>query len=639
MSFLINRLRIVSRGSSVYDERFEAGVNIIEGENSSGKTTLMKLLYHALGGTIPERQWSKAARACDRVYVEIKIGSAILTVSRKAVESGLPPALIYEGPMENGLNAPIEAWREYPYSRTADRQSYSQLIFSLLGMPEAFGEEGEFVTFNQFLRAHYADQDSPNSTVLKHEDQFDKPAVREAIGNFILGGSDSNLADRERLLKEAERDLGFAMASVAAGNALLGSDYNELNADSIALRRRSVDEQIKAAESELSERQRAAIQPLVASDVESSQIADLSRDLSDARRALSDKISTKVETELEIRDSEMFIRTLEDRARYLTQAIQSAQTFGDLVVDTCPVCGTDVDPESSGAHCYLCKSDKPSEAPANRYISLLNSTQSQIEQSRRVQKMRLSRSHDLGREIEAIEERIHRLGIQLENLKITISSIAQEQVAEVQGTLGYLRSERERLIRDQRVVERLEAIRADRDRLNTTIAHLREEINIARTSANLRLASAFSAISRETSDFLSSDLDRQLEFHNNPHVEVNYRSNTFALDGQRAFSASSQAYLRNAIFLGTMFAANKLETMRHLQLLMLENLEDKGMEPDRYHRLHRTIVEKSRNLSGDWQILIATADLAEDVRSEVYRVGRFYTHGSKTLAVDVDEDE
>ncbi len=87
-----------------------------------------------------------------------------------------------------------------------------------------------------------------------------------------------------------------------------------------------------------------------------------------------------------------------------------------------------------------------------------------------------------------------------------------------------------------------------------------------------------------------------------------------------------------------MFAANELETMRHLQLLILENLEDKGMEPERYHRLHRTIVARSHELDGEWQIIIATADLAEDIRDEVKLIGNFYTHEKRTLDLVVPED-
>lgn len=637
MSLLISRFRVTSGGSPVFDEAFMPGVNVIEGENSSGKTTLVKLLYHGLGGTVPERQWSKAAKACDRVYTELLLNGSVLTISRKAVESGLPPAIIYDGPMDEALASPIERWTEYPYSRSSDRQSYSQLMFSLLGMPEAFGEEGEFVTFNQFLRAHYSDQDSPISTVLRHEDQFDKPATREAIGNFVLGGTDQQLASKEKTLKESEGALSNAMASVAAGNILLGSDYNELNAESIAARAHLINEEVGRIEAEVIAKQAVAFQPLVASDVEGGRVLELSRSLADARENLSNLASARSEIEFEVRDSEMFLQTLRDRVAYLAQAIQSARNFGELVVDTCPVCGADVDPNVKDSHCYLCKSDKPSEEPAKRYISLLNSTQSQIEQSELVRKRREGRAAQVGHDMIDIERTLRQIGVELESQKLTISTKAQAEIAELQGRLGFLLSERERLIRDQRVVERLEGLRQDRDQLSSLITRLREEIEIARRSSNLRLASAFSSVSHETSEFLRSDLDRQLEFHGDPHVEINYRANTFALDGQRAFSASSTAYLRNAIFLGTMFAANHVKTMRHLQLLLLENLEDKGMEPERYHTLHRTIVNRSKSLSGDWQIIIATADLAEDVRSEVHRVGRFFTHDSKTLSVNVDE--
>ncbi len=83
MPILIKRFRVVAGGKPVFDEVFSSGVNIIEGENSSGKTTLVKLLYHGLGGTVQERQWSKAAKLCDRVFCELHIGRAKVTMSRR----------------------------------------------------------------------------------------------------------------------------------------------------------------------------------------------------------------------------------------------------------------------------------------------------------------------------------------------------------------------------------------------------------------------------------------------------------------------------------------------------------------------------------------------------------------------------
>ncbi len=310
------------------------------------------------------------------------------TEPRQVTDRGLPPALVFDGEMTAALEAPFEQWKEYPYSRTADRQSFSQLLFALLDMPEAFGEEGEFVTFNQFLRAHYADQDSPNTTVLKYEDQFDKPATREAIGHFLLGGTDQNLTTKEKALREAEKNLANAMASVAAGNILLGSDYNELNADSIRARQRTVEAEISDTEQAIKEKQSDALVPLSAVDVESAGISVLTKSLVEAREQLNRLTSEYGETEFELTDSKIFIQTLQDRVSYLRHSIHSAENFGTLFIEICPVCGTDVEPALDEQSCYLCKSDDPELQPMQRYISLLNSAQSQIEQSKRVQTSR-----------------------------------------------------------------------------------------------------------------------------------------------------------------------------------------------------------------------------------------------------------
>ena len=50
-NFFVNRLYVLTEtGKVAYDEQFHHGVNIIRGTNSSGKSTVMRLLFYALGG-------------------------------------------------------------------------------------------------------------------------------------------------------------------------------------------------------------------------------------------------------------------------------------------------------------------------------------------------------------------------------------------------------------------------------------------------------------------------------------------------------------------------------------------------------------------------------------------------------------
>ncbi|MBR1240558.1 AAA family ATPase [Bradyrhizobium sp. AUGA SZCCT0274] len=67
----VQRLRIERLGTSVYDEVFHQGVNIIRGDNSSGKSTILNFLYYSIGGDISD--WSQTALLCTRVLVEVSL--------------------------------------------------------------------------------------------------------------------------------------------------------------------------------------------------------------------------------------------------------------------------------------------------------------------------------------------------------------------------------------------------------------------------------------------------------------------------------------------------------------------------------------------------------------------------------------
>ena len=46
---MLNRLVIYRGGQAAYDEHFHEGVNIIRGENGSGKSTIMDFIFHVFG--------------------------------------------------------------------------------------------------------------------------------------------------------------------------------------------------------------------------------------------------------------------------------------------------------------------------------------------------------------------------------------------------------------------------------------------------------------------------------------------------------------------------------------------------------------------------------------------------------------
>ncbi|CAN5267656.1 ATP-binding protein [soil metagenome] len=633
MPLQLKRVRITAGNVVAFDERFHQGINLIEGENSSGKSTLFKIIYHGLGGAITPAQWTEAALRCDRVLVEVALGETVLTMARKIGErAASAPVLILAGTIDHALDgASIDDWQEYPYSRSDNKQSISQLLFSLLRWPEAFSDQGDFLTFNQFLRAHYADQDSPNTTVLRYEDQFDKPTTRESIGNFLLGGNDQKLAQKERALRESEAEYSRASGAASAGVQLMGGEFDELNLPALAETQLRYASELGELEEASSTLMQQALRPIGRADVDVERLGQVTDSISKIKRqiaATSEKVS---QTQFEIEDSDLFLSTLSSRVQYLTEASSAATDFGPISLDFCPACGTTVPMSDDHAHCYLCKTEFGDEPAEKRFFSMINSAQSQIEQSKRLQKNRWADLQKSQHELATLSRSLDAAAVELEQQQASVVSSTQAKLAETQSRIGFIRSELERLRRDHSIIERLQKLRERRDQLNNLINALREEIEALRSNSNTRVANAFARVSSETLEFLRADVERQEGFRDSQSVEVDYRANRFRLSGANSLSASSTAYMRNSIFLGEMFAACSMPSMRHLRMVMLENLEDKGMEPSRYHHFHRTIVDRSQTLSGEWQIFIATADWAPRLTTGVTRIGRRYTHERKTL--------
>jgi hypothetical protein len=66
---------------------------------------------------------------------------------------------------------------------------------------------------------------------------------------------------------------------------------------------------------------------------------------------------------------------------------------------------------------------------------------------------------------------------------------------------------------------------------------------------------------------------------------------------------------------------------------MLDTIEDKGMEAARSQNFQREIVRLVESSSVGSQVIFATAMIAEELDTDQYTVGRFYTRDDPTLKV------
>ncbi len=181
--FRLNRLRVMRRGVAVYDEKFHLGLNIIRGENGTGKSTISDFIFFAMGGEFDS--WKGAARRCDEVQAEISTANGILTV-RRTLESKTSTPSIFFGSMDDAQVHALDSWRKYPLHRSDKQESFSQIVFRAAAIPESQSEGSSNVTMHQILRLLYSDQRTPAPRLFRFE-VFDTREIREAVGNLICG--------------------------------------------------------------------------------------------------------------------------------------------------------------------------------------------------------------------------------------------------------------------------------------------------------------------------------------------------------------------------------------------------------------------------------------------------------------------
>ena len=208
-NLFLNRLYILTEeGQIAYDEVFHKGVNIIRGDNSSGKSTITHFIFYVLGGSFND--FVPEARKCSMVQAEVEMNDAVFTIRRylnkddEGKISTLSPMYFYWGSMDESFNPPADKnWQKFGYKTTEDRKSFSNVLFENLGLPIVKGDSN--ITFHQILRLLYIDQESPTSSLFYYE-HFDSQLTRETVADLLLGVYNEELYESKKRLTIAEKE-------------------------------------------------------------------------------------------------------------------------------------------------------------------------------------------------------------------------------------------------------------------------------------------------------------------------------------------------------------------------------------------------------------------------------------------------
>lgn len=631
-NLFLNRLIIVTdEGKIAYDEKFHRGVNIIHGQNSSGKSTIVRFIFFALGGSygdfVPE------ALRCQYVTAEVEINGKVYTLKRylEKTDNGggvkkNAPIYIYFGSMEEcEEDKRPEKWKCYGYNMSANKRSFSNVLFELMGLPEMKADSN--ITMHQILRLIYLDQESPLSSLFFFE-QFDQTFTRETVAELLMGLYDEKLSDDKLDKIKLEDKIAELKQSIKITRQFLDDPVKQSPSFLLA----QID-QLKKEMDGISEEVRKLREGETQREVQKLEYERMQGQVAELREQYQQVNDDIERLKADIRDSNYFIHALQKKIEAVDRSIATREYFDKLHLEYCPECLTKIEDNVEEGRCRLCKSPIDNSKGKSQAMRIKLELQFQIRESQKLLecdndqlKERTAQSAILSRDLKAAQEKY-------DYAVRNVRSSQDERIDELIQTKGYKEGEiaqfntlLESAEKYERLVNDLNKAEAEHERLSREIAAKESRIRKQRMIIE-------QAITSNGVYLLQHDQDRQAEFRFATDFKMDFGQNIVYLsDRHIKLSASSSFYLKMAARFALFLSSVQESSMMYPRLIFSDNMEDKGMEEDRSRNFQRILVNRLTELGNpDYQVIFATSNIAQELNTTDYTVGEYYTRENKSL--------
>ncbi|MFD1711897.1 AAA family ATPase [Ottowia sp. GY511] len=626
-TLIVNHLTVIKDARVVLEIQFHKGLNIIRGHNSSGKTTALDFIAYTMGAEdIP---WKKESLLCDYSVLDVSLNGENVTLRRDISEKRQQPLYIYWGQMAEALTAPIVEWEQYPFRRSSNKLSFTQILLQALGLPEAQGDGASNLTMHQFLRVIYADQPSLHSPIFRI-DSFDSALTRETVGNYLSGTYNEELYSAQLSRRNFEKDLSQAESELKSIFHVLAKSDQYVDLEHFG--QQILDAQRRRA-TLLEEVRLLKAERTIKSDQRRSEDDGATRaSLDSAKKELASTMDTIVRIELEIADSRKFIEEVTSRLKSLDESQDARSYFGSIVFNFCPCCLAELK-VGNGEVCVLCKNPMDGNAGEVQILRMRNELLLQLKESEGIIQIRENEVRALRLNAPELKQTLRILEQRYIELNQFWSSELELSLENASREIGSLDREITSLYENQRLASVIKDLQARRDDLQQTIHALDSSIEVLLVSQEDRKSQVFYAVASALSRLLKKDLYRQQEFRTAEQVHFSFIDNQIIIDGSAKFSESSTAVLRHLFHLALLTASTEIPTMRFPRFLILDGIEDGGMERPRAYRLQEIIAEECSTYEVDFQVIIATSQIAPSLNVEEFVVGRAFTEDQRALAI------
>ena len=305
--------------------------------------------------------------------------------------------------------------------------------------------------------------------------------------------------------------------------------------------------------------------------------------------------------------------------------------IGSIEFTHCPACGEALDSGESAVHCIVCKSPIDSEKKASRYNQIRLDLEIQTRESGQLIRQKEGEIGTTRRDLRRLR-REHEKGLAAFDLRYAGGNGPREAfLATRTNRLGRIEAEIDFLLRGLDVAAQVADLMDERAALVARVEDLKMREKASRGEAERRRPKALRLISELAAEILRLDLRRQPEFETAEEVTIDFRGDSISVGGLVNFAESSNVFLKNAAVLSLLLAAGKDMQFYHPRFLLIDNVEDKGMEEVRSHLFQRIIVERVTELEMPYQVIFTTSMMNPELESDDYTIGPAYAGENRSL--------
>lgn len=636
-NLFINRLVILTNaGLIAYDETFHKGINIIRGENSSGKSTITHFIFFGLGGSFTD--FVPEVRNCSELFLEVEMNGATFTIRRFITDetgkiSSRTSMYFYWGNYEESRNPPIDKnWQKFDYNSYPDKKSFSNVIFDNLNIPIVKGDNN--ITIHQLLRLIYIDQESPTNSLFFYE-QFDSQITRETTSDLLLGIYNEQLYISRKRLIQTEKELDDVKSQIKATKGFFTNPLT-LNPEHIKSIITNSQNQISEIENTIiSLKSRDRSEKNNSDENIKFRFEELSEKIIHQRKLSNELFQETQKIEYEINDNEYFIETLEEKLRALKNSIATRDFLGNLSIQLCPECLSEIKNEDTHSNCKLCKEPIDSTLGITQARRMEQEIGFQISESHTIQAFLRKKLNELVSKYEAQNQLLSTFQKQYDSEILDVKSTYSEEMEKFYIEKGFLEGE---ILQYNTMLENAEfynRLILQRDELTKEKNSLKTYIYYTENQQNSLKERITLQIKNEAIYLLNNDLHRQDEFKNANNFNIDFPNNMAFLSNEYAkYSASSNFYLKITARFALFLASLSIPQMRYPRFILADNMEDKGIEEKRAQNFQKILIDRLQYFDpNSYQVIFTTSYITEELNNSSYVVGEYYTKTNRTLKI------